>query len=126
MADIIGTTGSNTLNDTFTFGIPGLRNDRISALAGNDTITISDGDDVVFGGSGNDRITDGALVGFFSGNDEIFGEEGNDTIIAGEGRDTINGAPIPTRWITAGRAAGSSSTSGRPPHNRAAWLRATA
>ena len=125
MADIIGTNGSNTLNDAFTFGIPGLRNDRISALAGNDTITIFDGNDVVFGGSGHDRIVDDALAGFVSGDDEIFGEAGNDTIVAGAGRERSTAAPTSTPSTTAARLLRSASTSAHRRHNRAGWRRAT-
>ncbi|WP_444461687.1 calcium-binding protein [Rhodobacter capsulatus] len=91
MSDIIGTNGANSLDDAFSFGLPGFRNDRVAALGGNDTITITDGNDTVFGGTGHDRIVDAALAGFVSGDDQIFGEAGNDTIVAGAGRDTING-----------------------------------
>ncbi|MCR0985028.1 calcium-binding protein [Roseomonas populi] len=62
--------------------------------AGNDMVTGTGQDDVIFSGSGNDTIAAGA------GNDQVFGEAGNDLIsggvgndllFGGDGHDTLNG-----------------------------------
>ncbi|MDE3025281.1 MAG: hypothetical protein KGI93_06890, partial [Acidobacteriota bacterium] len=74
-----------------------------AAGGGNDTITASDGNDLVFGGGGADGITVG------NGNDVVFGDDGrvvpgqyetldpgiggNNTILAGNGNDVVFGGP---------------------------------
>lgn len=69
----------------------------INGQGGNDTITLefwSFNDDVVYGGSGHDRIAAGygrdTLHGG-SGNDELLGERENDRLYGGSGHDTLNG-----------------------------------
>lgn len=62
----------------------------------SDTISIDSliGDDLIYGGSGNDVITTGAgndKVYGDADNDTINGEAGNDTLLGGLGDDTING-----------------------------------
>jgi Ca2+-binding RTX toxin-like protein len=54
----------------------------VDALAGND---------VVFGGPGNDVPL---IWGF--GNDDVYGEDGNDNIFGGPGDDRIDGDPETT------------------------------
>jgi Ca2+-binding RTX toxin-like protein len=68
MADIVGTTGDDTLNGT-------TGDDTIIGLAGNDVINGGDGNDRLDGGQGNDTFTGGA------GDDVILGFHGNDTAI---------------------------------------------
>lgn len=61
---------------------------------GNDTITGSSADDVIFGQEGNDTIHGGAgddVIYGGSGNDTIHGDAGNDYIDGGAGADTIYG-----------------------------------
>ena len=90
MPTIYGTNGNNSLNDlkrlqngtTVDLGT----NDIIVGLDGHDRIEIYDGNDVVFGGAGDDTIRDRG-----TGNDTMYGMDGNDTIYAGLGHDTING-----------------------------------
>lgn len=53
--------------------------------AGNDSITMNDGNDTAFGHAGNDWISLGL------GNDMGYGGSGNDTIFALEGDDTVSG-----------------------------------
>jgi Ca2+-binding RTX toxin-like protein len=62
--------------------------------AGNDAVTGTGMDDVIFSGAGNDTVSAG------SGNDQAFGESGNDVLslgagndlgFGGDGNDTING-----------------------------------
>jgi YVTN family beta-propeller protein len=74
----VGTTGSDTLSGTN-------GNDVIVALGGNDTIDAGSGNDLVCGASGNDTIDLG------SGNDRAFGGTGNDTLRGGSGDDTLHG-----------------------------------
>ena len=67
----------------------------VNALAGNDTIDFrkskykntlngGDGNDIVYGGAGNDNIEGG------DGADIIFSEAGNDILKGGRGNDTMN------------------------------------
>jgi Ca2+-binding RTX toxin-like protein len=58
---------------------------RITAGAGNDTITNTTGAVTVSGGAGNDTITTG------TGADSIDGGAGNDTITASSGNNTVTG-----------------------------------
>ena len=110
---LTGTTGNDTLN------APGLVATEVVGLAGNDTITLSRGDDEVSSGAGNDLITlDNNIaasnvinagtgsdtvrilssvsfngnVGFGAGNDSIFLTAGllnGGTLRGNEGADTI-------------------------------------
>lgn len=64
-------------------------NNRIDALAGDDTVNGNGGDDSLFGGSGNDQLL-GAI-----GNDTLLGGDGNDVLVGdifgGTGNDSLNG-----------------------------------
>jgi hypothetical protein len=73
--------------DNFTIS-PGLLDDLpngLLALAGDDSVTGSEGADTVNGNSGNDIL---ALGG---GDDRVWGGKDNDIITGGEGNDIING-----------------------------------
>jgi Ca2+-binding RTX toxin-like protein len=64
-------------------------NNRIDALAGDDTVNGNGGDDSLFGGLGNDQLL-GAV-----GNDTLLGGDGNDLLVGdnfgGTGNDSLNG-----------------------------------
>ncbi|MEG3845747.1 calcium-binding protein [Microcoleus sp. herbarium19] len=64
-------------------------NNRIDALAGDDTVNGNGGDDSLFGGLGNDQLL-GAV-----GNDTLLGGDGNDVLVGdifgGTGNDSLNG-----------------------------------
>jgi CSLREA domain-containing protein len=65
----------------------------INALGGNDTIIAGDGTDTINGGDGNDTIDAGNgsnVVNGGNGNDLITTGSGTDTIDGGSGNDTIN------------------------------------
>ena len=57
----------------------------VNGRGGNDKITTSAGDDVVYGGSGSDTIITG------KGNDELFGGSGNDQLDGGADNDRLSG-----------------------------------
>lgn len=78
MANIVGTSASETLNGT-------AADDNIQGLGGNDTLNGLGGIDTIDGGSGNDTINGGI------GNDTIDGGVGNDRLIGGAGADTLTG-----------------------------------
>ncbi len=61
------------------------RFDDIDYVAGNDTLSGGDGEDIIHGQRGNDTIDGGA------GDDELFGELGSDTIQGGTGNDVVLG-----------------------------------
>jgi Ca2+-binding RTX toxin-like protein len=63
----------------------GSQNDKILGLGGNDTINGGSGNDTLYGGDGNDT-----LIGE-SGNDVLEGGNGNDTLIGNDGSDTLRG-----------------------------------
>ena len=68
-----------------TAGADVLTGSRVFGLAGNDTLTGTNGSDLLYGGSGDDRL-DGR-----GGNDSLYGGEGNDWLTGGGGRDLLNG-----------------------------------
>jgi hypothetical protein len=88
---ITGTPGNDTIS-----GTNGA--DVICALGGDDTINGGNDTDVVYAGSGNDRTHGEGLLGIFDngsdtmyggpGNDDLDGQNGNDTLIDTEGTDT--------------------------------------
>jgi Ca2+-binding RTX toxin-like protein len=78
MADIKGTVGADTLEDT-------TLQDVVMGGGGNDTIRAGAGDDVVYGGSGDDEIWS------YDGNDTVYGGSGNDSILDLNGDDLISG-----------------------------------
>jgi Ca2+-binding RTX toxin-like protein len=72
-------------NDQMTVDDNVLVNTTINGGNGNDTIKGGAGNDTIHGDNGNDTI-DGSI-----GNDIVFGDQGNDSIHAGEGDDTVHG-----------------------------------
>ncbi len=79
MADILGTSGNNTLNGT-------IRPDWISGYDGLDTISGGDGDDWLEGGPGIDQL---------------YGDAGNDYLSGGPGKDWLDGGPG-VGWLDGG------------------------
>ena len=80
MADIIGTSSSETIDGTSgSDNIEGRGGDDwIDADGGNDRIDGGTGDDVIFGGSGDDVIIGG------TGFNDLYGESGFDTFTVSE------------------------------------------
>ena len=87
MANIIGTSGNDTLRG-------GVTANTISGLAGNDVLyggAVADvldggtGDDLAYGRAGNDQLVGGA------GNDRLYGEGGADKLTGGLGNDILFG-----------------------------------
>lgn len=87
MANIIGTSGNDTLRGAAT-------TNTISGLAGNDVLyggAVADvldggtGDDLVYGRAGNDQLLGGA------GTDRLYGEGGVDKLTGGLGSDLLVG-----------------------------------
>ncbi len=78
MAEIIGTTGNDTITGTAAA-------DTIYGGDGIDKIGAGLGNDIVYGGAGNDNI-----VGDY-GDDKIYGEVGDDLIFGHAGRDELYG-----------------------------------
>jgi len=74
----VPTTGNDEIQ--YDFGVQ-----RISALAGNDTIDTGIHDDTVFAGAGDDHVILGA------GDDHGFGGRGNDFLSGWGGNDTLEG-----------------------------------
>lgn len=79
--------GNPTPGNDLIFG--DAENNRIDALAGDDTVNGNGGDDSIFGGLGNDQLL-GAV-----GNDTLLGGDGNDLLAGdnsgGTGNDSLNG-----------------------------------
>ena len=75
------TTGNDTLSGSNGDDLIDLLagSDSYLGLDGNDVIAGNDGNDTIYGGNGDDIIAGG------NGDDRIFGEAGNDTIDAGAG-----------------------------------------
>ncbi|WP_295641009.1 Ig-like domain-containing protein, partial [uncultured Methylibium sp.] len=74
--NIIGTTGTDTLN-----GTGGA--DYLIGRAGNDTLSAAGGADYLDGGAGNDSLNGGG------GNDVLYGGAGNDALTGGTGADVF-------------------------------------
>ena len=87
MADIYGTTGSDTKNGTegndIIYGWA--RGGNANSLSGNDTLNGNAGDDILNGGTGNDSLLGSA------GNDSLIGNSGNDVLNGGSRNDTLEG-----------------------------------
>ena len=78
---------------------------EVNTGAGNDTVTLGrtvpvpatirggEGDDVLTGGVGNDKLIGGP------GDDELNGRGGDDVLIGGSGDDTLNGGPGEDRLV---------------------------
>ncbi|MGB3165783.1 MAG: calcium-binding protein, partial [Alteraurantiacibacter sp.] len=92
-ADVLGKAQAGTDQDDTLFGASngddildgGAGHDRINGYSGNDTLGGGAGDDTIYGEDGNDVITGGA------GNDRLEGYRGDDTyhFALGDGFDTI-------------------------------------
>lgn len=93
---LLGGAGSDHLkgedgNDILIAGETSLQADQIKNLSINSSINVSEfetsdgGENVLYGGSGND-----ILIGD-KGNDTLYGDIGDDIIYGGKGSDTING-----------------------------------
>jgi Ca2+-binding RTX toxin-like protein len=71
-----------------------LRASALKGSYGDDTLTVSEGEGLVFGGWGDDTIVggpNGDTVYGEKGNDTIQGRAGNDYILGGPGNDTLRG-----------------------------------
>lgn len=77
---IEGGTGDNQISAL------GSGDDRIFGGAGNDTITVGEGNNYVYGGAGDDTIS---VLG--AGRNVLYGGAGDDTITGGQGIDYIDG-----------------------------------
>jgi Ca2+-binding RTX toxin-like protein/lysophospholipase L1-like esterase len=77
-ATVVGTDGPDTLSGTN--GV-----DVIVGLGGDDTISALDGADVICGGEGDDHLIGG------KGNDSLFGNEGADVLEGGDNNDGLVG-----------------------------------
>lgn len=80
---LVGTSGDDTLSGSSS-------DDVIFGNDGNDTLNGNDGNDLIYGGDGNDLVNGGqgadTLMGG-TGNDELNGGSGADTMIGGLGND---------------------------------------
>jgi Ca2+-binding RTX toxin-like protein len=90
-ANLFGGSGNNIFNTTaFTIGdvilYGGTGNDRLSAGAREDLLYGEEGMDTLSGGAGNDYMDGG------TGNDSLIGEQGNDYLQGGEGNDMLLGS----------------------------------
>jgi VCBS repeat-containing protein len=74
----------NSLNNNIT-GTGSSINYTLRGYGGNDTLTSTNGSDVLHGGSGDDE-----LFGY-EGNDTLYGGSGDDDLRAGAGNDTLDG-----------------------------------
>jgi Ca2+-binding RTX toxin-like protein len=85
--EIYGAAGNDSisLGDGEDFGYGGTGNDTVLGGGGNDVVEGGDGDDSLYGGTGNDTLAGDA------GNDMLDGGDGNDTASGGTGDDTIYG-----------------------------------
>jgi Ca2+-binding RTX toxin-like protein len=72
----------------------GTGNDRLYGGRGSDTLSGGDGKDQLWGGSGNDRLSgdkDNDVLWGDSGNDVLLGGDGDDKLTGGTGNDTLEG-----------------------------------
>ncbi len=76
LVNIIGTTGSETLNG-------GSSAEYLLGRAGNDALNGGSGNDVLDGGTGDDTLNGG------NGNDLLYGGAGNDALTGGAGADVF-------------------------------------
>ncbi len=86
-ADSIAGDASNPNDGGISFGAASANGDknRLSGLAGNDTILGSTGDDTIDGGADDDQLAGGG------GKDDIRGGAGADVLQGGAGNDTLRG-----------------------------------
>ena len=73
----VGTSGHDFLSS------PGVTDDSLAGLAGNDTLLGFGGVDQLSGGEGNDSLNGGDLA------DDLQGDAGNDTLLGGNGWDVL-------------------------------------
>ncbi|MFM7691249.1 MAG: calcium-binding protein, partial [Alphaproteobacteria bacterium] len=76
-APFVGTAGDDLLS------VPGITDDSLFGLDGNDTLLGFGGVDQLFGGSGNDCLDGGDLA------DGLQGNSGDDTLLGGNGWDIL-------------------------------------
>lgn len=81
-------------NDESNTIVLGNRDNRVTALGGNDSVDTEGGNDYVDAGSGADTVSGGdgedTLVGG-ADNDELSGDDGDDDLIGGAGNDVLAG-----------------------------------
>ena len=87
-ASTVGTNGDDTVTGTdgadVIFTGPG--NDTVTGLAGDDRICVGGGDDSVDAGAGDDRVFG------WTGNDRLEGFDGDDLLVGGPDNDSLVGA----------------------------------
>lgn len=96
-AVVYGGTGDDTITISvagkhFVYGEVG--NDAITTSSGNDVIYGGNDDDIINAGAGSDRVFGGDhndVINGGDGNDWLYGDEGSDTINAGNGDDVVRG-----------------------------------
>jgi serralysin len=94
MADINGTPG----DDVGASALIGTDEaDTIRGFAGNDELQGREGDNRLFGGTGNDVLRGS---GPSAGNDRLFGDDGDDRLSGGIGVDEVTGGPGADVFIT--------------------------
>jgi Ca2+-binding RTX toxin-like protein len=93
---VVGTLGNDTLSGTegadIVCGLAG--NDSLSALGGDDLILGGPGNDVLSGGDGTDVLRGGPgndIAAGGAGNDLISGGRGSDLLLGGAGNDMLRG-----------------------------------
>ena len=94
--EIYGAAGNDSisLGDGEDFGYGGADNDTVLGGGGNDVVEGGDGNDSLFGGTGNDTVAGDAgndVLDGGDGNDQTFGGTGNDSVTGGAGNDSLDG-----------------------------------
>ena len=84
-ATVTGTVTNITDHGANSVTYTGIENLTLKTGSGNDTVTLGDGNNLIFTHKGNDTITAG------NGNNRIHGGVGNDTITAGNGNNHLSG-----------------------------------
>ncbi len=94
--EIYGAAGNDSisLGDGEDFGYGGADNDTVLGGGGNDIVEGGDGNDSLYGGTGNDTVAGDAgndMLDAGDGNDTASGGTGNDTVYGGAGNDSLSG-----------------------------------
>ena len=94
--EIYGAAGNDSisLGDGEDFGYGGADNDTVLGGGGNDVVEGGDGNDSLFGGTGNDTVAGDAgndVLDGGDGNDKASGGTGNDSVTGGAGNDSLDG-----------------------------------
>lgn len=94
--EIYGAAGNDyiSLGDGEDFGYGGADDDTVLGGGGNDIVEGGDGNDSLYGGTGNDTLAGDAgndMLDGGDGNDVLSGGDGEDTLIGGGGQDTLFG-----------------------------------